>query len=295
MKPELNILFIIGTGRCGSSLIHEMIARHRSVGFISNIDDNLPALNLTGRFNSAIFRSPIGRFTKKGQLRFAPSEAFHLITRQVSPIYMFPGRNPTPQDVTPELKKGFRRFFIRRYRAQGKHVFIHKYTGWSRMAFFKEIFPEARFVHVVRDGRAVANSFLQMAWWDGHQGPDEWIYGSMPEEFQAEWRHFGKSRVTMAGLTWKMLLDSIEKDQRQMPDDSVRTFVYEDFLHRSEHTLGQILRFAGLDWNPDYEKQIRKDPVRSGRKEAFRQDLSPADLEELEACIGDKLRQYGYI
>jgi len=48
------------------------------------------------------------------------------------------------------------RFGYVRIDSQKKPVFIHKYTGWSRIAFFKEIFPEARFVHVIRDGRAVA-------------------------------------------------------------------------------------------------------------------------------------------
>ena len=37
------------------------------------------------------------------------------------------------------------------------------------------------FINVVRDGRAVVNSWLQMGWWDGWQleasahAPDQWL------------------------------------------------------------------------------------------------------------------------
>jgi hypothetical protein len=193
---SIEIVFLIGSGRCGSSLIHELVARHRDVGFISNFDDNLAFLRGLGRFNNAILRSPIGRFTKKGRLRFAPSEAYSIISRQVSPIYANSCRNLQPTDVTPSLKRKFRDFFLDRYRAQSKPVFLHKYTGWSRASFFKEIFPDARFVHIVRDGRAVANSFLQMDWWTGYESPEKWYLGPLSDEDEKAWRESGKSFVT---------------------------------------------------------------------------------------------------
>ena len=54
-EKEPRIVFVVGTGRCGSSLVHEMIAPHHDVGFVSNIDDNLPFLDLKGRYNNLLF------------------------------------------------------------------------------------------------------------------------------------------------------------------------------------------------------------------------------------------------
>ena len=34
-------IFVIGTGRCGSTLTEEILCRHPEVGFISNLDDRL--------------------------------------------------------------------------------------------------------------------------------------------------------------------------------------------------------------------------------------------------------------
>ncbi|MEY2426226.1 MAG: hypothetical protein QOI61_1798, partial [Actinomycetota bacterium] len=40
MNPQYG--FVLGTGRCGSTLVHELLARHHDVGFLSNIEDRLP-------------------------------------------------------------------------------------------------------------------------------------------------------------------------------------------------------------------------------------------------------------
>src|SRR6266508_3574126 len=45
---EKLLSFVIGTGRCGSSLVTEVIARHPAVGFVSGLDDKLPGLDPAG-------------------------------------------------------------------------------------------------------------------------------------------------------------------------------------------------------------------------------------------------------
>lgn len=153
----MKLVFIVGSGRCGSTLIHEIISRHEAFGFVSNIEDNFAALNKMGKWNGYLYRTPIGNFTTKGKLRFAPSEAYQIISREVSPIYANSCRDLLASDATPWLEKRFRRFFEERAQAQGRPFFLHKYTGWSRLGFFSSIFPDAKFIHIVRDGRAVAN------------------------------------------------------------------------------------------------------------------------------------------
>jgi hypothetical protein len=53
------LAFVVGTGRCGSTFVAELIARHPEVGFISNVDESLPKRDLVGRWNNALFaRAP---------------------------------------------------------------------------------------------------------------------------------------------------------------------------------------------------------------------------------------------
>lgn len=274
--------------------MHELVSRHEDVGFISNLDDNLAFLNLQGSFNSLMFRSPLGKHTKKGRLRFAPSEAYKLIGKKVSPLYANSCRNLNASDVTPELKQSFRKFFFDRYRAQGKQVFVHKYTGWSRAEFFKAIFPEAKFVHIVRDGRAVANSFLQMDWWTGYRGPENWYLGPISEEYRLRWESSDRSFIVLAGIAWEILVTSVEQDASRIGHENVSTVRYEDFLGDPAGKIRSICDFCDLDFNDDAADRLSRSHIDPSRRQSFLTDLSSGQLEELTECIAGTLEKYGY-
>src|SRR5918992_919221 len=90
---RMSLLFILGTGRCGSTMIQEVLARHPDVGFISNVDANLPLLNSRGRWNNALYRLTPPAVSQRDRryarlarlrLRFGPSEAYRMLNREVS-------------------------------------------------------------------------------------------------------------------------------------------------------------------------------------------------------------------
>ena len=291
----MNLIFIIGTGRCGSSLVHETLAKHEDIGFISNIEDNLPWLNLKGRWNNMLFRSPLGRFTRKGRLRFAPSEAYRLISHQVSPIYENSCRDLEARDVTPWLKSRFQDFFSQRYERQGKPLFLHKYTGWSRIGFMCDIFPNARFIHIIRDGRAVANSCLQMPWWSGYRGPENWLWGSLSEPYLTEWLESNCSYTLLAGIAWKVLLDSYERASKNLDKDKYLCLTYENFIANPREVMDSVLSFMGLPWTSKFEAYLNKQNIYMSRSCAYERDLSPEQLLELQSSLASKLAFYGYL
>src|SRR6266511_1591940 len=226
---EKLLSFVIGTGRCGSSWVTEGIARHPEVGFVSGLDDTLPGLELPGRWNNALFRrsSPRepglvtfrhrSRYLERGRLRVAPSEGWNLLERQVSPLLPSTRRDLLASDLTPWLEQRLRGFFERRMRAQGRRMFVHHVTGWPRAGLLQAAFPDARFVHVIRDGRAVASSWLQMPWWSGFEGPSNWSLGPLPAAYSSEWERSGRSFVVLAGLGWKLLMDAFDAARMAMP------------------------------------------------------------------------------
>jgi len=290
----VKIVFIIGTGRCGSSFVHELIAAHRDAGFISNVEDRLRRLPFKGRYNNLLYRLSQGRFTTKGKARFAPSEAFDLIGRRASPIYCRPARDLRADDVTPWLEQRFRALFEERHALQGKAVFTHKYTGWSRIGFFARIFPEARFIHVIRDGRAVANSWLHMPWWGGYAGPENWPWGVLPVHYQREWEAGDRSFTLLAGIGWKLLMDSYEQSARGLDESRYMSFRYEDFLARPHATMEACLRFAGLPWTAQFERHLARQRIRPERGDAWRRELLPGQIAELDASLAGKLVSYRY-
>lgn len=287
-------VFVLGTGRCGSSLIHEVLARHPDVGFLSNLDDNLGALDLRGRWNSVMFRRLPPSFTRKGRARYAPSEGYRVLDRRVAPILSAPCRDLVAGDVTPWLATRTRNFFDDRAAAQRRRVFLHKFTGWPRAGYLQAVFPSARFIHVVRDGRAVANSWLQMPWWTGWQGPDRWSWGPLGPAYRQAWEGSGRSFVTLAGLNWRLLIDAFEAARAALPEDAWLEVRYEDVLADPRKQLSVMLEFAELPWSPAFEAGFDRYAFDPGRTEAFRRDLDPANLERLETVLAEPLRRYGY-
>lgn len=290
----MKLVFIVGTGRCGSTLIHEVLAKHRSFGFVSNIEDKFSLINRRGCWNNYFYRTKIGEYTNKGSIRFAPSEAYKLISKEVSPIYQNSSRDLIDKDVTPWLEKRFKLFFETRNNSQRKPVFTHKYTGWSRMSFFSKIFPEAKFIHIVRDGRAVANSWLQMPWWGGYRGPENWLWGELSQDYKSEWLDSGRSFPALAAISWKILMESYHEAEKQLNDDRYLRLRYEDVITNPRENFENMLSFCDVQWDMNFDKHFNRQVFQTGRKRAFETDLLPEQVREIEDSLAELLSYYKY-
>ncbi|GIJ44191.1 hypothetical protein Val02_10770 [Virgisporangium aliadipatigenens] len=293
----MSLAAVIGTGRCGSSLVQELLCRHPSTGFVSGLDDKLPRLNLTGRWNGALYRRsaprPSGmtslshsrRLLERGRLRVAPSEAYALLERHVCAGYGRPCRDLLAADLTPHAAARLRSFVDDRLRAQRCDLLLQHVTGWPRTGWLRTAFPRMKVVNVVRDGRAVAASWLRMGWWDGWRGPDAWIYGPLPADLRREWEESGRSFVVLAGLGWRMLTDAATAARAAAPEGSWLDVRYEDLIAEPRKETARMLEFLGLEWTPAFERGFARYRFEQGRREAWRDELSPAQIAELERTL----------
>ena len=286
-------VFLLGTGRCGSSLVHEVLARHPDVGTVKNVDDRT-GVDLRAAGNR-LYRALPPAVATKGRLRLAPSEGYRVLDREVSPALSQPVRDLVADDATPWLAARTRAFFQTRADRQGTPVFLHKFTGWPRSGFLEAVFEDPVFVSVVRDGRAVASSLLQMPWWRGWAGPDGWGFGPLPPAYEQEWLAADRSFVTLAGLEWKVLVDAFGQARERSPAGRWLELRYEDLVRDPRTALGDLLAHCGLDWTPAFEREVARFQFQAGRTEAFREDLGPEQVRRLEAVLAPQLRAYGYL
>jgi hypothetical protein len=289
----VRFVWVVGTGRCGSSLVREILAHHPSVGFFSNVQDHLRFLPVTGRANGALYRALPYEWTRNRRVRFGPTEGYRLLSARVSRVLVDPFRDVTAADVTPWTAQRFAELFRSEAAAQGRPFFLHKFTGWPRARFIEAVLPGSLFVHVVRDGRAVANSFLQMATWPGYHRPT-WGWGALPAEYEAEWIDSGRSFVVLAGLEWRALMDAFAEARSEIPDDRWLDVRHEDFVRDPVAVTREIVDFVGLPDDPRFDAALRRYPVKASRLDAFRRDLRPHQLVELERVLGPQLARWGY-
>lgn len=289
MRPPV---FVLGTGRCGSTLVHEVLARHPDVGFMTNLDD-LGVLRSARWHNDLWRRLPAG-VTRKGGTRFAPTEGYRALGREVGPALVDPVRDLTSADATPWLRERVHDFFHDRATALGAPVFLHKLTGWPRAGLLDASLPGLVVVEVVRDGRAVANSWLQMEWWRGHRGPEGWHFGPLPPDLEVRWWESGRSLPVLAAIGWRLLMEAYDAARAAVPPERWIRIRYEDVVADPHDRLRALLDELGLPWTRGFEAGLARYAFSASRAEAFRRDLGPADLAGVEEVVGKQLADLGY-
>ena len=91
-------------------------------------------------------------------------------------------RPPTAADVPEAGIAPVRRATARILRFQRRPRLLVKVTGWSRIAYFDRIYPDAVFVSLTRDPRSVVSSWIKAGWLDVTSPPDspDWQWGEVP-------------------------------------------------------------------------------------------------------------------
>jgi hypothetical protein len=133
-----------------------------------------------------------------------------------------------------------------------------------------DLWPEARIVHLLRDGRDVAMSRIGMGW------------AGNPWTSCAAWLRMEQS--------WDRVAPGAAGRSHELR--------YEDLVTRPEETLRSLCDFLSLDWEPEallsYPERSRYGPPDAKLAEQWRRKLSQRELELLEHEIGAMLERRGY-
>ena len=203
-----------------------------------------------------------------------------------------PCRDLHADDATPHAAARLRRAVAGLVTSRRSRLLV-KVTGWPRAAFLHAVFPDARFIHVYRDGRAVANSLLQVDFWRGWQGPAQWRWGPLDDAMQREWEAHDRSFVALAAIQWKILMRAAEAARRAVPAGSFMDVRYEAFAQHPLETFREVADFCRLDWTAGFERALSRYQVESANYK-WQQDLDPAQQAVLLSVLGEDLRRRGY-
>lgn len=288
MPPEPPVI-IFGTGRCGSSLLHEVLSGHPRLAWLSQVAGRRPARPAWNALALRSLQIPlVGRLMEEV---LDPSEAYAFWER-IAPGFSEPCRDLRGDDVTGPVKERTRRE-LERMLVGGRDRLLLKVTGWPRLGWFHEVFPDARYLFVYRDGRAVAASLLRRPWWEGWSGPSAWRWGPLGAERRERWERHDRSFAVLAGLEWEILMEAAEVARQGLPEGVVRDVRYEELCRRPREVVASCLEHAGLRWEPRFERAFAGRTFRSAN-DKWREQLTAAQRRELEEALGPALERYGY-
>ena len=160
------------------------------------------------------------------------------------------------------------------------------------MAYLGRLFPRARFIHVVRDGRAVAASLVKQAWIDPSTTKPLWYC----------------ENVGAAARYWSGVVDTIRAQAAQVPNRYLEVR-YEALVSNPAEEMARVLAFLGEQWSdqvlahqtsnlalPATESSSAAvaDGIHTKAIDKWRRQLSQSDLGDIHAAAGACLGRLGY-
>ena len=200
-----------------------------------------------------------------------------------------------PADVEPRIRAGMRTgaaiaaIFETYAERAGKPCWGDKTPMYMRhLELLESLFPDARYVHLVRDGRDAALSFLEMP-----EGTftRTWAHPETPAQFACLW---GKEVSDACALG------------RRVGSGRYHEIRYEELVTDPDGVVAGICEFAEIPFEPDmlayaeavdvsekpHQQRLLRPPTAGVR--SWRDDMSSEDIAAFEAVAGNVLRELGY-
>ena len=269
-SPRDAPVVLLGVSRSGTTLLKEMLDQHPSLAippesyFIPQLWDRHGEWPDPERFVN-----DISRLARVREWGVTPADVRERISDQ-----------PAFADAIQAVYRAYAD-------TRGKPRFGDKTPAYmQRLDVLERAFPDAQYVHLVRDGRDAGLSFIEMR----RRPRFNWARPRGLAAFAAQWRRevegarrFGRERAAGRYLELR----------------------YEDLLADPELTLRELCGFLGLEFDPEMLGYHRSQGARAlpdhprlvqpptpGRR--WQEQMAPDDAECFEAIAGELMAELGY-
>lgn len=256
-----------------------------------------------------------------------PCDEINLIWRHGNRDH--PSDELTPEMASPTVSGYIHRKFDQIAQRYDADIVVEKTCATSlRVEFTREVFPDAKYIFITRDGvdcaasaiarwhapldlrytaakskfvplsdlpyygtRFVANQLKRRATPDGPDGSVQTWWGPKPDGFRALMGTHPLDELCM--IQWQACVDASQRGLEGLPDDQLFEVSYEDFVSEPIAPLRGLLGFLGIDDGGDLATavaDVSRSSVGKGRAK-----LGEESVARLEALCEPTLRGLGYV
>jgi hypothetical protein len=273
-------LFIVGCARSGTTLVRRIVDAHPQIAITNEMHW------ITRQFNSRngiVTQELVSELTR--HKRFAQFE----IPRQ-----QFEGLLGSEEALPYPI-------FLRRVFGLYGHIKSKPLVGNKTPAFvrsiptFHALWPEAKFVHIIRDGRDVCMSILN------------WKKAGRIVGRYATWE---EDPVSTTALWWERKVRKAREDGAALGQGLYHEVLYEDLVEDPERECKRLCEFLGVPYDdamirfaegktktdlPNARKTPKKAwlPITPGMRD-WRTEMPATEIQHFEAAAGNLLEELGY-
>lgn len=258
-------VFIIGCGRSGTTILGTALSRHRKVTYLDEP---------RGLWVSAYPETDIWSVD-------APARG--------GKLWM------TGEDADPAKSRKLARLFRFETMRRRRPVLIEKLPiNNFRLQFLHEIFPEARFIHIYRNGLEVARSIQRLVD-EGHWfGANSYKWDKLVEYACGRDETKGLPPLCTDAfhkglLEWRLSTESAVGFLRDIPDQAFTEVNYKHFVDDPAATVARLLAFIGIDADPNVNAFVAGTVARRSSK------LGQDEITAKMRIIGGALLPYSMI
>ena len=227
----------------------------------------------------------------------------------------------TPEDATPMVARHIRRAFDRRVRREGGTRLCEKTpSNCLRVPFVRGVFPEARIILLLRDGRDVIRSTKRIqesgvSWsrvWQRlvNTSPLDYpallsripwlmrkllrrplrVWGPRPKGWR-DWLDLPEEVI--AAKQWSSCIAAAFRDVQELDSGSALVVRYEELVTRPQEGMAEVLDFLGVPQSSSLvgNAQASADATRAF---AWKRETAVDRWAHLESEIGPTLEMIGY-
>jgi Sulfotransferase family len=277
VAAELPFPFIVSSGRAGSTLLRAMLDCHPEVAitpqtyFVTQLLTRRERYERDDGLDAGAFLGDV-----------LPNKWFRRWDLDDDEVRAEISRTE-PRDYAGAIRCLYRAFA----RSRGKSRYGDKTPNYiHEIPTLAGVFPEARFVHIIRDGRDVASAFID----------------------QEKMRPNG---IAEAALLWRERVSAGRSGGREVGPGRYSEVRYEHLVATPEPALRELCEFLELEYDPAmlaYTERAAEvvaidggaerhgaifQPPTPGMRD-WRRELEPAEVEAFELIAGDLLTELGY-
>ena len=263
-------LIIIGFGRSGSSIISDIILKNNDLALVSNFRSKYPKnkyidlirlvfdnkfYSLRGQKEQLNKVSLLNRFIFKN----SESYPFHNYITKVNFGKRFLNKLELTEKQITEIRKGY--FNLTKFQFKKRLGF--KITGPSRLKYLNQIFPDARYIYVIREPLPNIRSFIKVGfnqdrihdlWWEGDE-----IYTK--EEIDFVQQNSSQPEYIAALQYFKIHQNHLLEAEFLGIQNKIFTIKYEEFVTNPELKIQEMLNFAELKVDKNIKDFLSKNKI----------------------------------